>query len=226
MSPSDPGAFSGHATKELERLLRDPDTPADRRQLISDELGRRYEAELSGATGSAASPPPKERSTPRRGPSPRGPTFRPSEPPLAGGPPPVGPPPGGQAPGGAYPGGPFPGGPSPAGPPPRRPGAGGAHPGGPFPGGPFPGGVPPGVPPPPQRRRHTGRNIALIVLAVLVMSVGYVVWQSTQESGTTPSTGFTCVTDVGNCPLSLSQPVDSPCSCLDDAGIEWPGFVN
>src|SRR5687768_1634915 len=101
MSTSDPGQFSGHSTQELEGLLRQPDIPADRRQLISDELGRRYEAELSAATGSSTAPPRQEPSTPRRGPSKEpGPPSHPADETAAprGGPPTAGAPPAGPPP--------------------------------------------------------------------------------------------------------------------------------
>jgi len=66
MPARDPGPYFGLSTKQLEDLLRRPDTPADRQQLIRDELGRRYEAELLENEGGAAYnlPPPPPTSPP------------------------------------------------------------------------------------------------------------------------------------------------------------------
>lgn len=208
MSPSDAGAFSGHSTKALEAILRDPATPGDRRQQVSEELGRRYEAELAGATGATTEPPRRERTAPRRAPSPEQQPGPSSDAPSRNAPPPAGPPPAG---------------PPPAGPPPGRQQSGGARRRGPL-----AGHSPTVVPPPATRRpRHTGRKILLTFVLLLVAGGGYAVWQGMQEAGTTtPSIGFTCVTDVGDCPLSVSLPLGSACSCVDGAGLQYSGYVD
>jgi hypothetical protein len=158
MSPSDPGAFSGRPTRDLEQLLRDPGTPADQRPLISEELGRRFEAELTAETGWA---PPQAPPQPP-----------PAEEPPGRGPPPVAP------------------------------------------------------PPAPRRSRHTGLKIVLAVLAVLVIGVGYVAWQGSRpEPDPEPYTSSVCVTDVIDCVLEVSVPVGTSCTCTDELGNVYPGFV-
>jgi hypothetical protein len=205
MSPSDSGPLAGRPTEELETLLRDPATTADHRQMITDELARRYEEELAAATGSAPPPPP-----------PSGPT--------AGGPFP-----GASAAGGPSPGGPAPGPQSPGGPPPGDQPFGGQVPGGQRWAGPFPGATPPAPPvvPPPARRRsrHIGVKVVLALLAVLVIGGGYAAWQGTQEVDSPPTVGFTCVTAVGDCPLISSLPMGSTCQCEDVDGLIYDGFV-
>jgi hypothetical protein len=188
MSSSDPGAFSGRPTRDLEQLLRDPGTPADQRQLISDELGRRFEAELTGETGGAPPPPqpPPREESPRSGSPPgQGPTSPPFGAPGSA------PPPDGESPGEWDSPGP-----------------------------------PPVVPPPaPRRSRRTGLKIVLALLAVLVVGGGYFAWQGTQQEEDEPINGSTCVTDVVDCPLEVSVPVGTSCTCIDEFGTVYEGFV-
>ena len=64
------------------------------------------------------------------------------------------------------------------------------------------------------------------LLAVLLVGGGYFAWQSSmQQEDTGPLVGFTCMTDAGDCPLSVSQTLGSSCTCVDEFGTAWTGIV-